>query len=103
MTGSHEVRGSIPLGSTNNSKHLRVALRGCPLILCAKCVRTYQISANDPDVEMFTYHEAGHESSSRTAVQMLAEALRLEAEVRGLRTIPARNVKAIIEGLLTDH
>ncbi|MDT4898046.1 MAG: hypothetical protein QOH25_3123 [Acidobacteriota bacterium] len=45
MTGSHEVRGSIPLGSTNNSKHLRVALRGCPLILCAKCVRTQQISA----------------------------------------------------------
>jgi hypothetical protein len=44
-----------------------------------------------------------NESSSRAAVQTLAEALRAEPEVRGLRTIPARNVKAIIEGLLTEH
>ena len=27
MTGSHEVRGSIPLGSTNNAKNLQRASR----------------------------------------------------------------------------
>ncbi len=32
MTGSHEVRGSIPLGSTNTYKHLGIRL-GCFLIL----------------------------------------------------------------------
>lgn len=36
------------------------------------------------------------------AVQTLAETLRSEPEVRGIRTIPARQVKAIIEGALRD-
>ena len=44
-----------------------------------------------------------NESSSRIAVQTLAEALRSEPEVRGIRTIPARQARAIIEGVLTDH
>jgi hypothetical protein len=37
MTGSHEVRGSIPLGSTNSYKLLKGIHRGCSLpFVCRK-------------------------------------------------------------------
>jgi hypothetical protein len=41
-----------------------------------------------------------NQSSSRAAVQTLAKALRVEPEVRGMRAIPAREARAIIEGVL---
>jgi hypothetical protein len=39
MTGSHEVRGSIPLGSTNQIKQLQVTYSGHLFHLCAYSVR----------------------------------------------------------------
>jgi hypothetical protein len=39
MTGSHEVRGSIPLGSTNKINSLRAVRPGRFLLLCAYSVR----------------------------------------------------------------
>ena len=40
MTGSHEVRGSIPLGSTNNCNKLGHPLRMPFFLLCAYSVPT---------------------------------------------------------------
>ena len=40
MTGSHEVRGSIPLGSTNNRNNLGPLLTWPFAILCAYSVPT---------------------------------------------------------------
>ena len=51
MTGSHEVRGSIPLGSTNPIKHL--GIHCVPfLILCAYSVppfkNPFNVSLEEP-------------------------------------------------------
>lgn len=43
-----------------------------------------------------------NDSSTRAAVQTLAEALRSEPEVRGVRTIGVRQAKTIIKGVLSD-
>jgi hypothetical protein len=43
-----------------------------------------------------------NDSPSKAAVQALAETLRLEPEVRGVRTMPARQAKAIIASVLTE-
>jgi hypothetical protein len=40
MTGSHEVRGSIPLGSTNVINNLGRPLRTPFIVLCAYSVPT---------------------------------------------------------------
>src|SRR6266480_6010687 len=37
MTGSHEVRGSIPLGSTNFRNKLRASIAGVLYLLCLSC------------------------------------------------------------------
>jgi hypothetical protein len=43
MTGSHEVRGSIPLGSTNNCYNLAPQLTASKLFLCAYSVPTLKL------------------------------------------------------------
>ncbi len=44
MTGSHEVRGSIPLGSTNPIKHLGHPLRMPFFVLCSSVCQLAELS-----------------------------------------------------------
>jgi hypothetical protein len=40
MTGSHEVRGSIPLGSTNIFTRLRASIAGAFTFVCLWCANS---------------------------------------------------------------
>ncbi len=50
MTGSHEVRGSIPLGSTNPIKHLQRQRRlpSVPFVVIAYLEHRYKLLAKSP-------------------------------------------------------
>ena len=41
MTGSHEVRGSIPLGSTNNINNLQVVFSEGEHLQCLQCAEGF--------------------------------------------------------------
>ena len=50
MTGSHEVRGSIPLGSTNIG-----SIKGIPLLICTNSVKAEKFEERSPAMSSSTF------------------------------------------------
>ena len=82
MTGSHEVRGSIPLGSTNSINSLGPPLRVALLILCAYSVAVSLGCCNSQKPPQFFIGFVSGASTSRS------DERRLQSRVSGGETAP---------------